>query len=187
MRKGFSLIELIIVIAISVMVSAIAITYSHVGQNQVSLSVEAAKISQFILQAKDLAIATYTGGAASCGFGVTFDYAAQTYSLFRYAPNGAPPCPTLASRVSVAAGEMKKYADQSWQTPISKGVQFQTVAGDVLQTVIFYPPAPTTLMSRNGAGGVFLAPTQTSKVYLVSADGGDTAVISVNPGGQIGF
>jgi prepilin-type N-terminal cleavage/methylation domain-containing protein len=91
-RRAFTLIELMVVLGISAVLSALAITYSKIGQNEVALSVEESKVGQFILQAKQLAIATYTvppsTAAASCGFGVTFNLAAtpQTYSVFVYDP-----------------------------------------------------------------------------------------------------
>ena len=55
MRKGFTLIELLMVVAISAMLSAMAISYSNVSKNQITLSVETAKLAQTILRAKDLA------------------------------------------------------------------------------------------------------------------------------------
>src|SRR5665213_2287500 len=94
-RKAFTLIELIIVVAISALLSTLAITYSSIGRNSVSLSVEASKISQFILQAKQLSIATYTSASASCGYGVAFNMAAQTYSIFAYDPVGVASCRLL--------------------------------------------------------------------------------------------
>ena len=68
MRKnsGFTLIEMLIVVAISAMLAAIAIGYSGVERDQTALSVEVTEISQFILQARSLAIATY-GNAAGSG------------------------------------------------------------------------------------------------------------------------
>ena len=59
-RKGFTLIEILIVLAITAVLSGLAIVYTHVGQNQISLSIEESKIAQLILEAKELSIATYS-------------------------------------------------------------------------------------------------------------------------------
>jgi len=190
-RKGFTLVELLVVIVVSALISAFTIQYGKIGQNQVALNVEAAKVSQLILQAKELAIATYTSTAATCAFGVAFDYAAQTYSLFSYAPAGAPPCPALASTTALTAASVQQYEPQSWKVRVTPGIVMQSAAAgnDVLRDVIFYPPQPATLLSRDGATLMNpsdpLNPPLTSKVYLRTADGSATAVISVNPAGQV--
>ena len=80
--NGFTLIEVLIVIAISAMLAGIAIGYSGVGRNQTALSVEETKISQFILQARTLAIATYGNTMASAAMEFCLTPPTQTYSSF---------------------------------------------------------------------------------------------------------
>lgn len=193
MKRGFTLIELLIVVAISAMISSLAIVYSHTGQDQVTLSIEAAKISQMILQAKNLAISTYSGtGQTSCAYGVVFNFPAQTFSLFNYSPPLTPAgrCPTAASTTAVVADSMKEYAASSWQVPVSQGVVMKSSApgNDVLTMALFYPPLPVTLISRDTAFPVtFLSPGQVSKVYLETTNGSASAQVSVSPGGQVDF
>ena len=68
---GFTLIEMLIVIAISGMIASLAISYSGTERNQTALSVEKTKLAQFILQARALALATYTNQEGYvCGYGV---------------------------------------------------------------------------------------------------------------------
>lgn len=189
-RSGFSLIELVVVIGVSALISGMAILYSRAGQNQVTLSVEAAKISQFILQAKQLAVATYSGNGAACGYGVAFNYAAQTYSLFGYAPAGIPPCPSVNAVTGIDPAEIVPFSQATWQVPISKGVTMNPAApgGDVLTIVLFYPPSPVTLVSRATSTPItFMNPPQTSRVYLQTADGGAQSTVVVGPAGQVGF
>ena len=180
--------EILIVVVISALLSTLAITYSRVGQTQVALSVEAAKLSQLILQAKALSIATYNSAGASCGYGVAMNYAAQSYSLFVYSPAGAPPCPGGTTLVTIAADSIKQYAPSSWQVKPAKGIVMasSSLSNDVLTAVLFYPPEPMTIMSRTTAYNV-LSPGQTSKIYLHTADNSASAVISVNPAGQVEF
>src|SRR5581483_10920311 len=152
-RRAFTIIELLIVVAISAMLSTLAITFSSVGKNQVALSVEGAKIGQFILQAKQLAIATY-GAGGNCGYGVSINMAAQTYSIFAYTPAGAPPCIGISSTTAhLASGilnsEEQQYSPSTWNIPVAHGVVVQSQI-DSLLAVIFYPPDPTTFLSHDG-------------------------------------
>jgi prepilin-type N-terminal cleavage/methylation domain-containing protein len=192
-QSGFTLIELLVVVAISALMSTLAIIYSHVGQNQVALSVEASKIGQMILQAKELSIATYSQGSTSCAYGVHFDYSAQTYSLFAYnsAVSGGPggtTCPSIASTTSsgVIKADFIKYSQGSaWQVHPPAGVLIlgpSPVISDAITDVLFYPPDPFTIISRDGTN--WLPAALTSKVYLKTMNGA-TAVISVNPAGQV--
>jgi prepilin-type N-terminal cleavage/methylation domain-containing protein len=201
LMKGFTLIELLIVLGISALLSGIAITYTSVERNQIALSVETSKIAGFILRAKELSVVTYAQNPKTCAYGVSFDVARNTYSLFGFNPDPAkyggpgsvPPCPRAAS--TTAAGispstETVQYSPDSWNISPTNGVRLRSGGnGDDLVVVLFYPPAPVTLMSRDG--GTFLdsqvTPNTTSRVYLVTSDGKSSSMISVNAAGQISF
>lgn len=183
-NTGFTLIEVMIVIAISAMLSAIVIGYSSASRNEVSVSVEAAKISQTIFQAKTLAIATYASSPSSCGYGVSFNYTAGTYSIFAYNPAGAPPCPDSTAIKSISSDEMKKYSDATWNMPVAKGTLLQKKDDSVVM-ILFYPPDPTTFISRDG-NDFTGTDNPSSNIYLAPV--GNTAateIISVNSAGQI--
>ena len=186
-RRGFTLIELLIVVGISAMLSAIAIGYSSVGRNEVSLSVEATKISQIIFQAQALSISTYGNGVGTCAYGVSFNIPAQTYSLFAYRPTGAPPCPTATHLGgAIAVGDMQTSTLGTSNISISNGVVLWAGPGnDSLGLVMFYPPVPQTFLSHDGT--TFLVGGQTLKVYLKTLDGATQQVISVSPAGQVSF
>lgn len=177
-RKAFTLIELLIVVAISAMLSALAITYSSVGRNAVSLSVEEAKLSQFILQAKALSIATYTSGSVSCGYGVVIHagVSPQNYSIFAYVPGAS--CPYLGNITTIDPSQEVLYTEGTWQVPVTNGVKINE-PNDMV--VLFYPPDPTALLSDDGA--TFQPSSLT--IPLVTVDGKNSATLSVNPEGQI--
>jgi len=184
---GFTLIEVLIVIAISVMLSTLAIAYSNVSRNEVSVSVEAAKISQTIFQAKTLAIATYANSSSSCGYGVSFDYSAGTYSIFTYDPTSTPPCPDSATVAispvpSVGNHEMVQYSPSTWNMHVADGVLFQQKS-DSIAFVLFYPPDPTTFISRDGTN---FTNQPSSNIYLAPiGNAAATEIVSVNSAGQI--
>jgi prepilin-type N-terminal cleavage/methylation domain-containing protein len=200
-RRAFTLIELLIVVAISAIFSTIAILYSSVGRNAVTLSVEESKVSQFILQAKQLALSTYTVGNAtsSCAFGVAFDLSAtpQTYSIFSYDP-GTPTCPPDNVITSISSGQEKEYTGGTWQVPVSQGVVLKSEShSDGLVTVLFYPPEPSVFLLREGDVSGDLTQQQTfsvtpndpgtANVYLETVDGKNDAILTVDSEGQISF
>ncbi len=188
--RGFTIIELLVVLAISALFSTLAITYSSVGRNTVALTVEESKISQFILQAKQLSIATYaSGGTKSCGYGVVFNLdptppLPQTYSIFSYDPGpGDPTCPS-GSITGISSDEEKPYTDGTWQVPISSGVRLAS-SSDNLAAILFYPPVPTVFLSSDGA--TFSTTVSSLNVYLESVDGENNKTMAVNSEGQITF
>jgi prepilin-type N-terminal cleavage/methylation domain-containing protein len=196
--KGFTLIELLIVLVITALLSGIAITYSHIGQSEESLSIEASKISELILQAKALSIATYNANSTTCAYGVHFDFTTQTYSLFAY--DSAVPinnsaqlyCPTYASTTAqgVILADMQPYASGgTWQIPVSKGVVIESSSpvntNPILTDVLFFPPDPLTLMSTDDT--TFPTSTPSTQVYLKESVGNGTISISVSPAGQVQY
>jgi prepilin-type N-terminal cleavage/methylation domain-containing protein len=189
-RAGFTLLEILIVIAIAAMIAAIAIIYSGAGRNQVSLSVESAKIADTILEAKHLAVATYSGGTNRvCAYGVYFNIPSSTYSLFAYNPGGGSgPCPSVAQTSSSTFNpqtDIQEYSPGTWQIHVAQGLVIQKDTNNCTSAVVvlFYPPNPTTLISQDGTTFV----NQQSYVDLASADGAATEVIAITPAGQVNF
>jgi len=197
-NKGFTLVEILIVLSISALLSGLAIVYTHIGQNQITLSIEESKIAQLILEAKQLSVATYSSNNNTCAYGMQFNYTDQTYSLFAYnaavsspsAP-GRPICPSVASTTAgINAGAVAKYADGSWNIHVSSGVKIidAGAASTTIYYVLFYPPNPFTLMSFDGSTflGAYTNPiAPTGNIYLETSDGGTARTITVNSAGQV--
>jgi prepilin-type N-terminal cleavage/methylation domain-containing protein len=202
-KKGFTLVEILIVLAVTALLSSLAIVYTHVGQNQISLSIEESKIAQFILEAKELSVATYSSNSPTCAYGVAFNYASSSYSLFAYNAAVASPeyggrqiCPSLASTsVAFDTAAVQQYQSGSWQMHTAPGVVLDGSGGaasDTIQYILFYPPDPCTMINLvqqttflSDCSSVAGSPLPTVDVYLSTADGSMSRVITVNPAGQV--
>jgi prepilin-type N-terminal cleavage/methylation domain-containing protein len=199
-KNGFTLVEVIIAIGITAVLSSLAIVYSHIGQNQITLSIEESKIGELILQAKELSVATYGASDITCAYGVQFDFVNSTYSLFAYnaATSSASVarliCPSIASTsVAFDTDAVQPYADGSWQVHVAPGVAIHagTAASDTIQDILFYPPDPCTMISLDGqtfqsnCTNINNNPPAEAYVYLTTADGNTARTIAVSPAGQV--
>jgi prepilin-type N-terminal cleavage/methylation domain-containing protein len=182
---GFTLIEILIVVAITSLLSGVVLTYSSKGRTQVALYVESAKLSQTILRAKSLAIATYGESETPCGYGVHIDYNAKTYSLFSYKP---PDCGTISSgpidttnltypgAYTVKSGEVYN---------LPQGMEYDG-SGSPLSDILFLPPDPAIdIWTREDLLGPSNNPS--SVVIINSADQASRITVKVTPGGQVTF
>lgn len=190
MRNGFTILEILVVLAISALLTSIALSYNSASRTEVALSVEEAKISQFILQAKSLSLATYgasgSGSGIICGYGMIFDSSAQTYGIFQYEPARDNASVTACRDVtssghisSITAAEIAPYTGGTWKVHVAQGV---TMEPGGAAAILFFPPDPTTYISADGSN--FPQPTPTGYVRL-RAGNGDTRTIIVNPAGQV--
>ena len=174
---------MLIVVAISAMLATIAITYSGTERDQIALSVEETKIAQFILQARSLALATYSdhSGVLVCGYGVTFNATMNTYSIFRYEP-ATSTCP-LESDLnwsSISSSE-KPYTAETWQVQPQSNITFSTSAG-TSPMVFFYPPNPDVFFFDGGGNS-----TSGLSINLRGAAGELAPPIVIDPAGQVNF
>ncbi|RJQ28888.1 prepilin-type N-terminal cleavage/methylation domain-containing protein [Candidatus Parcubacteria bacterium] len=174
-RKGLTLLELLVTISLTTLLSSLVISYGHVGRQQVSLYVEASKVAQLILRAKALAVTTYNQPIVPCGYGVEVDYARGVYTLFSY---DVPNCNVIA-----LTGINSVNKTPLTSVSVQAGLMLQ-LGLDSLRDVLFLPPNPTTLVSTDSSGAIGSRP---GKVYLQTPNASANATIVVTQTGEVSF
>lgn len=192
--RGFTLVEILVVVAVTALISAFVITYSSIGRRQSALYGEEAKIAGYIFRAKSLAITTKRQDLnVPCGYGAHFDYEKNAYSLFSYSLINSPGSDSRAtSTCSEAIGanfpadfllQPPNYADVPNSTStIAAGVTFLP-GPQRLDFVFFLAPDPQTLLARDGGN---LLDVGSGNIYLGTTDGKATKTINLTaPLGQV--
>lgn len=85
-QGGFTLVEAVVVVGITAMMTVISLVYSRSSEKRIALYTDQAKVVGVIERAKSLALQKYrVGGTNVCGMGVVFNNAAQpnTISIFQ--------------------------------------------------------------------------------------------------------
>jgi prepilin-type N-terminal cleavage/methylation domain-containing protein len=178
-RRGFTLIEVVIVVGISVLLTSVVLTYSSSGRDQVYLGIQKAQVAQIISKAKSLTVSTYNQPNVPCGYGVYFNYsdpANPRYEIFRYKVS---PCPSVSDLKNAGIVHGPGYSPQS-KYVLPPNLRFGTGLHR-MDTVFFMPPDPQTLIWENGAS------EDQGIIYLETKSGSASAKVSVNSGGQVTF
>ncbi|MCP6720207.1 MAG: prepilin-type N-terminal cleavage/methylation domain-containing protein [Patescibacteria group bacterium] len=86
--NGFTLVEIMVVIAITVLLSSIAITYNRSGERQIVLFRDQALVVGLLNRTKSLAIQKYrdpdiSGDYSTCAFGLHFESGSRDFILFQ--------------------------------------------------------------------------------------------------------
>lgn len=185
MKKGFTLIEILVVVSITAIISSFALIYTKSSQSQVTLQIEEQKIASFIFRAKSLAITTYSRLPAtrSCGYGLEINYATRNYWIFSYEP---PIDPTKPSTCPDVTAIQSRYQVAMTSSTLPKELIFdQQPAAKRLRLVLFLPPAPRTLLSNNSGNSGDLDRGGALNIYLSTRDGLAKRTITVGSAGQI--
>ncbi|MDP2741594.1 MAG: type II secretion system protein [bacterium] len=178
--SGFTLIELIIVIGISVVLSSILFSYNHTTRQQLALYAEEMKFVQTVFRAKSLALASYIQSSNSniCGYGIHIDYLAMNYSLFSYnKPNGSN-CKNINS-ISVGSENIVSTFT------LDPNVKFISSPAGLtrLDDVLFIPPDPLTIINSSGNAII----SGLASVVIQTQDNSLSARVNVNSAGLIDF
>jgi prepilin-type N-terminal cleavage/methylation domain-containing protein len=189
-KKGFTLVEILVVVTITALLSAYVVSYTRTGQRQITLYIEKQKIAGLILKAKSLAIESFTQvSQGNCGYGLAVNYGQRSYSIFYYATSTASSqpkyvqCPQLKISGSLVLQQVVTSSDvMQLNTDLAFPSSIDSFP-DALYYVLFVPPAPQTLIA--GKNGNILPDSGT--IYFNTSDGSASTTVTVNPAGQVNF
>lgn len=173
-RAGYTIVELLVVIVISALLTTAMIAYSSKSRAMLAAMVEKATMVQVLQRARSLAISTYSNPSPHCAIGVAIDFNTNTYALQEF---DSPNCVlTDIGSPSVTRTTIQRYS-------LNPQVKFVS-QGDSLQYVLFIPPEPSLKLWGNS----LIATTSQGSIILGSKAGGENLFsIQVNEGGLINF
>jgi len=167
-RRGFSAIEMIVVVSVSIVLAAMALGWSAASRNQVALTVDRTHIIQLLQRAKSLSLSTFSSTSPACGYGLTF--IGNSYNLIRYVD---PVCTS-----GLGAGGSDEVVETA---ALSPGVQFTTGPNQVVRA-IFIPPDPKVFLYQSSGAAL-----TDGFIYLTIPGGTSTSTIHIGAGGAIEF
>ena len=161
-KIGFTLVEVLVTLSITVLLSSVLILYSRTGERQILLYREQSKVINIIAKSKSLALQTYIEDATTCGYGIHFSLP-NTLILFK---DISADC---ATSDNIYSGPIEDFS----HLILATGIVIS--ASDIID-VLFIPPDPTVKLNPAQVSGV---------VTLQTIDGGAQARIKMNNSGQI--
>jgi type II secretory pathway pseudopilin PulG len=179
------MIELLVVLAITALLSSSVIIYGSLTRENIAIETDESQVVQLLLRAKSLSVGTYNNQTSPiCGYGVLVEVNSPNYYLVSYPKDAGGNCPDTGNYFSVP--------DLETAYKLSAGFVFDncldSACPDKLDYVLFVPPDPQVLVSNYGSEG--LPPSNGSgNIYLTTAEEAPAyrAKISVAWGGQISF
>jgi hypothetical protein len=139
MQRGSTLIEVLVAVGVSAMLTALVVVYGSGGRKTTSLYVDTVKLAQTILRAKSQAVLIYYNPTNPvCGYGMRFFNDSQpAYALFRYAAAEGESCDSIPVVDDTHYVEIQRF-------PLAAGISFG--ASTTVDTILFVPPDPQTLL-----------------------------------------
>lgn len=172
MRRGFSVIEMLVVMSILVVLSSFLILYNRTGELQIILLREQAQLISTVIRAKSLALNTLIEDVPACGYGVHIEVSTSaTPSKYFVYRDKAINCRT-SDRIYAAASD--EIVDGT-EVVLPK----QVVFGDIgVRDIMFVPPEPEAFLDGSQA-------LAEADIVMTSNDGKTKATVTVNNAGQI--
>lgn len=164
-KKGFTVLEMLVVISIVILLSSVLILYSRTGENQIVLFRDQSRLITGLNRAKSLSVQAFNAPDLSCAFGVHFSKTENAFLIFR---DLATNCRD-ADHVYSDAGEIfENY-------PLSSRIQFGETT---LTDIVFIPPDPVILIDND------FNKTE-AMITLETLNGNASLTVRVNNAGQV--
>jgi len=165
-QKGFTLVELTVVIAIIILLSGLVLTNYRVGEREYALLRSAQKLAQDLRRAQKMAMASETlpakcGGEFSAGgYGIYFVTASNSYILFADCDDN---------------GEYDLGPEKIEEIFLESKIKISTLSSDPFSlNITFFPPDPT----------IIIKPSANPATITLKNDG-KTKTVKINTAGLI--
>lgn len=179
-RSAFTLIEVLVVIAITSLLASLILSYSSNSRDRVALYVEQAKLSQTIARAKSLTVSTYNDPVIPCGYGVHIDYDDNSYQLFSYGSPPVPGVPAECDNITILDPALK--TEVSFER-LPGNLVFEEPDAGAIEDILFRPPNPDTWIWLYESG----VTSTEGRVPVAARSGSFSVYILVSNAGQITF
>jgi len=172
-NAGYTLVELLVVLGVTVLLSSLLIVYSHEGERMGNIMRVRAQVVADINRAKNLAItARDWNGEKTCGYGVYFDTKNNQYIIF-----------TDPSSANCGASDhLRNSSGQNDVEVIKVPQKFQLMETNV-QQVFFMPPNPTVFFDGDVAENS--STTEVLITFIYQNETQPAFVVHINPIGQV--
>ncbi|MFH0806249.1 MAG: type II secretion system protein [Candidatus Brennerbacteria bacterium] len=169
MRNGFTLVETLIVVAITLFLSGMLLSYNRSTDNQVVLAAEQARVAGVLFRAKSFALQknVQRGATEACGFGVHFEKTGGRLILYGDIPSPGENC--AASDNAYVPGE-----------------EIEEVVLNPRVAIYSYSEDPTATSFDIFVRSPYLETVGAGTITLELTATGDTRDIVVGEGGAIG-
>ncbi|MBI3046372.1 MAG: prepilin-type N-terminal cleavage/methylation domain-containing protein [Candidatus Harrisonbacteria bacterium] len=163
---GFTLVEILVTLAITSLLVGVLITYNRTGGLQILIFKDQARVINMVLRAKSLAVQIFSQSIPVCGYGVHFDSVNKSFILFK---DLADPCSGSDNRYSGSTEDLEIIN-------LDSQLKFSNLE---LTDILFIPPEPIVIIDGDsGKSGDFL-------IELDTIRGGSPKIIKVNNFGQV--
>ena len=163
--KGFTLIEMIVVIGISMILTAVLVVYSRSGERQIVLYTDQSRVVGILNRVKSLTLQTYKTEKNTCAFGVHFE-APHKFIIFQDI-SASGDCDGSDNNLEYDDGPDEKIEEFS----LDNRLRFIGLT-DGVHDIIFVPPYLEVIMP------VIIT-------IEIDDDSGLQAQIEIGPGGQV--
>jgi len=191
---GFTLVELVVVLAVSVMLTAILVTFNRGADRHIILINEQARLVQALTSAKVLSLQTFVraealGNVKTCGYGVHFED--RSYLVFIDSPLPDPLNSSCIDENNQYTGNLKfdgpiEVATVNQEFEVAPFLVYsldpRVVFGDLPGggrdfDVLFIPPEPTTYFYPAGM--------ENAEIFINQIDGRGGTSVKITRFGQI--
>lgn len=143
LKKGFTLIELMVVVSIMTLLSVSVLANYREGQKKYALAQAAQKLTSDLRKAQNMAISGTGIYGQYCGYGITIDASSAPYSYNLYADFSAD-CSLSDNRYSAGDTIVSTMT-------LPQGIKIDSTTPSPVD-IFFKPPEPTTFINGSSLG-----------------------------------